>query len=144
MPCAHHLDLKTRQSTPWQCGKLNLSRTDVWGRTDTMQSHFTNFFLFFALVDYDCVFLCSYFYTGRFTVNTIIVETPPPVSLHHVYAHHCIFHKFIHNLQIFIFSVIYKQEHSNKRGIKLGPLPIHKVKTTLLCVCFLDASYKVL
>lgn len=34
------------------------------------------------------------------------------------YAHHWVSHEFIHNLQLIIFPVSYKQQPSKKRGIK--------------------------
>lgn len=59
---------------------------------------------------------------------------PPPPHLYPVYAHHCVSHKFIHNLQLFIFSVIQIQEHSNKRGIKLGLFSHFKNKNDTMSV----------
>lgn len=34
------------------------------------------------------------------------------------YAHHRVFHEFIHNLQLFLFLLSYKQQPRKKRGIK--------------------------
>lgn len=42
---------------------------------------------------------------GHFT-NTNNYKWPTPSPPYPVYAHHCVSHKFIHNLQLFIFSVI--------------------------------------
>lgn len=65
--------------------------------------------------------------TGRYfgVVQKCCITTLPPCtsSMHTIYRN-----KFIHNLQLFIFSVIYKQERSNKRGIKQIVSSIPKIK----------------
>lgn len=89
---------------------MSLIRTNVCGKMKTqrcpsvLSSACPHWLLHYK--DYDCVSLWTYYFlqtvTGTSLKQTSMVTSP---SLYHVYAHHCVSHKFIHNLQ-FIFSVI--------------------------------------
>lgn len=85
----------------------------------------------FALYNYDCVSLWTYYFfqTVSGTSPTQATKVIPLSVPRLCTPHHCVSHKFIHNLQLFIFCHL---ETRNKRGIKLG-LYSHsqKIKTPL-------------
>lgn len=115
----------------WQSLELSPIRTDVHGTLKTWRCHTGKIMIVCLDFFQDVTGTCWH----KLTQTSI--ATPPSLSMHTtVYPMNSF---TIYNY--LLFSVIYKQEHSNKGGIKLGLLSRSKNKKTHY-ICFPRVSKK--